>query len=265
MEFSGGCAGGNEHPVYRGRTLRFTPEAVPGGTKVSKVARMRPASLVWLFDVDGTLLLTQGAGRMAIAAALRERFGIEDDLAHVAFAGRTDPLIVADALRPHGLEPDGDPLWDTIAAQMRRLMDPPRGGLLPGVPALLDAIAAEPAWVLALLTGNVHEMARIKLDAFGVYERFAFGAFGDEAADRDALAIVAVERAAQRHGVTPARCIVVGDTEHDIACARAAGAHAVAVATGSRTRAELAARSPDLLLDDLTDAAALVRWARALG
>ncbi len=228
---------------------------------------MTPVSLVWLFDVDGTLLLTDGAGRRAIAAALRERYGVDDDLAHVPMAGRTDPLIVADALRAHGIAfPDGEraALWDAILAHMRRLMTPPAGGLLPGAAAVLDAVGAEPGWVTALLTGNVRGMARIKLGAFGVFDRFAFGAFGDEAPDRNALAVLAVARAAERYGVPAERCVVVGDTEHDIACARAAGARVVAVATGGRSRELLAAHAPDLLLDDLRDPAALVGWARAL-
>lgn len=228
---------------------------------------MDRARIVWLFDVDGTLLLTEGTGRLAIAAGLRERYGVEDDLARVPMAGRTDLLIVADALRLHGLAPvdaEHEALWRAIVAHMERLMDPPRGGLLPGVAELLDRVGREPGWVSALLTGNVAPMARIKLGAFGIHERFAFGAFGDEAPDRDALAVLAVRRAADRCGVPPARCVVVGDTEHDIACARAAGARAVAVATGGRTREVLAAHAPDLLLDDLTQADTLVDWARSL-
>jgi phosphoglycolate phosphatase-like HAD superfamily hydrolase len=225
-----------------------------------------PASLVWLFDVDGTLLLTQGAGRDALSLALRDQFGVEDDLTGIPFAGRTDTLILADVLRRHGLDfHDGDRerFWDRVTAHMRALMDPPRGGLLPGVRSLLDTIGAEPGWVRALLTGNVGEMARIKLEAFGVYDAFAWGAFGDEAPDRNELAKLAVRRAAERHGVTPERCIVVGDTEHDIACARAAGARVVAVATGSQSMQVLAAHRPDLLLGNLDDAPALVEWGRA--
>jgi phosphoglycolate phosphatase len=241
---------------------------VTSGACVYAAGVMVNDTLVWLFDVDGTLLLTEGAGRKAIAAALQERYGVEDDLAHIAMAGRTDPLIVADALRAHGLEPDGegerDALWQAIFAHMRRLMTPPRGGLLPGVSDCLDRVGDDPAWVPALLTGNVREMARIKLAAFGLYDRFAFGAFGDEAPDRNALAVIAVERAADLHGVPPSRCVVVGDTEHDIACARAAGAHVVAVATGGRPRALLAAHEPDLLLDDLREADRLMDWARTL-
>jgi len=223
------------------------------------------ASLVWLFDVDGTLLLTQGAGRDALSLALRDQFGVEDDLSGIPFAGRTDTLILADVLARHGLEfRDGERerFWGRVTAHMRALMDPPRGGLLPGVRPLLDTIGAEPGWVRALLTGNVAEMARIKLEAFGVYDAFAWGAFGDEAVDRNELAKLAVRRAAERHGVTPERCVVVGDTEHDIACARAAGAKAVAVATGGPTKEALEACAPDLLLDDLRDPGAILGWIR---
>jgi len=226
-----------------------------------------PASLVWLFDVDGTLLLTKGAGREALMRALVAEYGIEDDLKSIPFAGRTDLLIVGDIAARHGLDLGDGALprfFEVVAGHMRTLMAPPRGGLLPGVETLLRTIASEPAWVTALLTGNESEMARIKLEAFGVFDAFAWGAFGDEAPDRNELARLAVRRAAERHGVSPERCIVIGDTEHDIACARAAGAKAVAVATGSQDRDALARFGPDLLLDDLRDAGALVDWARRL-
>jgi len=224
-----------------------------------------PASLVWLFDVDGTLLLTQGAGRDALSLALRDQFGVEDDLSGIPFAGRTDTLILADVLARHGLEfRDGERerFWGRVSAHMRALMDPPRGGLLPGVRPLLDTIGAEPGWVRALLTGNVAEMARIKLEAFGVYDAFAWGAFGDEAVDRNELAKLAVRRAAERHGVTPERCVVVGDTEHDIACARAAGAKVVAVATGSQSSEVLGACGPDLLVENFESVLPILQWIR---
>lgn len=225
-------------------------------------------SLVWLFDIDGTLLLTQGAGRDALILALRDHFGVHDDLQGIAFSGRTDPLIVADILARHRLEFVGDGhdrFWDLVVDHMQRLMDPPRGGLLPGVPAVLDRVGSRSDWVPALLTGNVTRMADLKLAAFGVRERFAFGTYGQEGVDRDALARLAVSRAAERHGVGPERCIVVGDTEHDVQCARAAGAHAVAVATGSRSLAQLQACAPDLALADLTQPAQLFEWAERLG
>ena len=225
-------------------------------------------SLVWLFDIDGTLLLTQGAGREALVRALAKHYAIEDDLTGIPFAGRTDLLITNDIAARHGIVfEDGQRarFFAAVAEEMRGLMRPPRGALLPGVAELLGAVSAEPAWVSALLTGNESEMARIKLEAYGIAHRFAWGTFGEEGPDRDAIARLAVARAAERHGVTPDRCVVVGDTEHDVTCARSAGAMAVAVATGSHTRDRLAAREPDLLLDDLRDAATLMAWARGLG
>ncbi len=231
--------------------------------------KTHPASarLVWLFDVDGTLLLTQGAAHEAFVRAVRSEMGIEDALEDIAFAGRTEPLIVGDILAKHGrafTDGEQERFFAAVVRHMRDVFHPGRGGLLDGVPAVLDAIEREPGWEMALLTGNMTRMAEIKLERFGILERFAFGAFGEEAADRNALACIAVERARERYGVSAARCVVVGDTEKDIACARAAGARVVAVATGSCTRAELERHRPDLLLDDLTSADALLEWARAL-
>ena len=229
---------------------------------------MAPAHrLVWLFDVDGTLLLTDGAAREAFSFAVRQRLGVEDDLRGIAFAGRTDPVILAEILNKHGRDlPDGEAprFWAAAYARMEALLTPGRGRLLPGVPELLAAVDQEPAWVPALLTGNTTGMARIKLGHFGIAGRFAYGAFGEEAEDRNALARVAVARAQERYGVPPGRCIVIGDTEHDIACARAAGARVVAVATGMCERAVLASHAPDLLLDDLSDAAPCLAFARAV-
>ena len=222
--------------------------------------------LVWLFDVDGTLLLTEGAARQAFAFALNERLGIPDDLSDIRFDGRTEPLILADILAKHRLTlADGEEarFWDGVFARMRATLVPPRGHLLPGVPELLDRVQGEPGWLTALLTGNMTEMARIKLARFGLEGRFAFGAYGEEAPDRNALAIQAVARAAG-YGVPPSRCIVLGDTENDIACARAAGARAVAVATGVCPRATLEAHRPDLLLESFADPAPLLDWARGV-
>jgi phosphoglycolate phosphatase-like HAD superfamily hydrolase len=227
---------------------------------------MHTARLVWLFDVDGTLISTDGAAREAFARTVRDRLGVEDDLKDIPFAGRTDPLILGDILAKHGVTlGDGaiDQFWRATHAEMGALLAPGRGRVLPGVVEVLDAVAAEPAWVSALLTGNTAGMARVKLGHYGLADRFAFGAFGDEAPDRNSLACIAVDRAS-RYGVPPGRCIVVGDTEHDVACARAAGARVVAVATGVSPRAELALHQPDLLLEDLTDAAGLVAWARKI-
>ncbi|OGF05569.1 MAG: hypothetical protein A2W00_10545 [Candidatus Eisenbacteria bacterium RBG_16_71_46] len=223
--------------------------------------------LAWLFDVDGTLLTTEGAARQAFSAALHDRLGVDDPLTDIAFSGRTEPRILRDILDKHGrhfLDGDEAAFWNAVFDRMRVLLVPPRGRLMPGIPALLDAVEREPGWVMGLLTGNMTEMGQIKLRRFGIERRFAFAAFGEQAEDRNALARLAVARLGERYGIPPARCIVVGDTEHDIACARAAGARVVAVATGGIARADLEAHRPDLVLDDLTRRGALLDWARGI-
>ena len=223
--------------------------------------------LAWLFDVDGTLLLTGGAAREAFACAVSDHLGVGDDLQDIGFSGRIEPLILRDILRKHGRSFDSAEearFWDSVFAHMRRLLRPGRGRLMPGIPQLLDRIAAEPDWVMGLLTGNMTQMARIKLGHFGLDGRFAFGGFGEMAPDRDALARALVRRVGREHGVPAQRCVVVGDTEHDIACARAAGARVIAVATGGTDLSTLAAAEPDLLLDDLQEADAIMRWAGAI-
>ena len=214
-----------------------------------------------LFDIDGTLLLTGGAGKRAMERAFLDLFGVADALSGVSMAGRTDRWLAELALTRHGLEVSPGNLeafrvryLDALEASIH---EPGAGrrGLLPGVEPLLDRLAGRDAWHLALLTGNYRDGARIKLSHFGLWDRFGWGAFGDEHAERGALARSAVE-AAPSQGVRLAdarHAVVIGDTPFDIACARAAGASVVAVATGHHTRDELAACTPDLLVDDLTD------------
>jgi HAD superfamily hydrolase (TIGR01549 family) len=224
-------------------------------------------SLAWLFDIDGTLLSTEGAAREAFADATRIVLGVEDHLEDIGFAGRTEPLILADILRKHGRRFDAAEearFWDTVFTRIRVRLAPPRGRVLAGVERVLDAVEREPGWRLGLLTGNMTEMARLKLRRFGLERRFGLWACGEEAEDRDALARLAVARVRERWGLPPERCVVVGDTIHDIACARAAGARVAAVATGIGERDGLAARAPDLLLDDLSDPGPLLAWARGL-
>jgi phosphoglycolate phosphatase-like HAD superfamily hydrolase len=223
--------------------------------------------LAWIFDVDGTLLLTEGASREAFALAARDALGRPDDLSDIAFAGRTEPLIFADILAKHSLavSEEGEArFWNSVFGHMRGRLAPGRGRVLPGVTPLLDAIAAEPAWITGLLTGNMTQMARIKLGHFGLRDRFAFGAFGEEASDRGSLARALVARLGREHGIPPAHCLIVGDTEHDIACARAAGARVLAVATGSRTLAELTPLGPDLALESLAETERILAWARGI-
>lgn len=219
-----------------------------------------------LFDIDGTLLHSGGAGKRAMVAAFRDLFGCENGFADVQMAGRTDPEIVREALQKQGIA------WDPalVEAFRRRYLEligpeleapSPTKRLMPGIPAVLDALQALGFVTLGLLTGNWRGGAEAKLSHFGINGYFRLGAFADDAEQRDRLLPFALQRMRQLTGlaIPPERVVVVGDTIRDIECARPHGAVTLAVATGGNTAAELAAASPDYLLADLSDSAAVVR------
>lgn len=212
-----------------------------------------------LFDIDGTLLLTGGAGKRSMDRAFEDLHGVADAFASVSMAGRTDRWLAVQALERHGLPVTHEQLERFRARYLEHLKlaihEPGRGtkGVMPGVTPLLDALAGRPEVHAVLLTGNYEGGARVKLQHFDLWHRFAWGTFGDDHAERDALARAAVGDAPAR-GVTlrdPAHAVVIGDTPFDVACARAAGARVVAVATGSHTADQLRACDPDLVVADL--------------
>jgi phosphoglycolate phosphatase-like HAD superfamily hydrolase len=213
-----------------------------------------------LFDVDGTLLLARGAGRRALARALEEVFGTAGDLDAYDLRGKTDLQVVHDVMMAAGVPSAAVArgmarcFW-TYARRLREEIGDGRGvQVLPGVPELLGRLRDAGA-LLALLTGNTEEGARIKLHPTGLLPLFRTGAYGSDDPDRRRLAALAAGRAQALAGraFAPRDVVVVGDTPHDIDCARAFGAVAVAVATGQVSRDELAAASPDLLFDDFSD------------
>ncbi len=221
-----------------------------------------------LFDIDGTLVLTGGAGKRSMDRAFEEVFGVPEAFAEVSMAGRTDRWLVETALERHGVTATSERLA-AFRARYLALLDAAIGepgcgrrGVMPGVREALARLRTRDDAHLALLTGNYAEGARIKLEHFGLWDHFAWGAFGDDHAERDALARAAVAEASAR-GIAladPAHAIVIGDTPFDIACARAAGARVVAVATGHHGLDELRAHQPDLALGDLRDLDALVAF-----
>lgn len=203
-----------------------------------------------LWDIDGTLLRTAGAGREALDHAFRVVHGWEDATQGVHVAGSTDRAILRDVgARFGGAMVDHDAVRDQYLAALEvRLADPARVQRCPGVTEALDAVEARAH--SALLTGNWEAGARLKLGACALWERFAWGAFADDAEDRDALVPIARARARAR-GLDVREVVVVGDTPADVGCARAGGAVAVAVETGFATPEALAASRPDLQLPDL--------------
>ena len=211
-----------------------------------------------LFDIDGTLLTSGGAGERALRRGFRERFGIDDDLARVEIAGRTDSGIARRMLAAHDLPETPENLtafFDGYLHFLAHELPGSQGGLLPGIVGLLEALQPRPDIVLALLTGNLERGAKLKLIHYGVWHYFEFGAYADDHHDRDQLGHFARTRAREKHGIDfPLdQVFVLGDTPHDISCARAIGAKAIAIATGKFSRAELGALAPDYLFDDLAD------------
>ena len=220
-----------------------------------------------LFDIDGTILVSDGAGRRAIHRALREVFGGTGPGDH-RFDGKTDPQIVRELMRLDGHDDARidaglpDVLDRYVRYLERELADPayaPR--LLGGVLPLLAALEARDDVTLGLLTGNVEAGARAKLRAAGVDPgRFANSAFGSDSEHRPDLPAVAQRRATESLGaaIPGDRVVVIGDTPADVQCGRAIGARAIGVATGRYAAEELEAHGPAFVFADLTDTRAVV-------
>jgi phosphoglycolate phosphatase-like HAD superfamily hydrolase len=218
---------------------------------------------VYLFDIDGTLLNTGGAGQRAMERALRAAFGLTDLSHDVPAAGRTDRAITADLFRHHGIA-DEPANWqrflDAYVEQLPRSLAELNGRVLPGVYDLLEALVTRGDVALGLLTGNFRRGADLKLLHYRLDHHFEFGGFGDDHFDRDDVARTALAEACRHldRQYAPDHIWVIGDTPSDVKCARAIGAHAVAVATGVYSYEELEPTRPDYLFADFSDPARLL-------
>jgi phosphoglycolate phosphatase len=220
-----------------------------------------------LFDIDGTLVLTGRAGVRAMNRACEEIIGRTDVLENIPVAGRTDWSILHDALHAIGHELDEDlfgRLRERYVTLLRDEIEVPGQGvkaIMPGVRELLDSLATREDVFLGLLTGNFEQGARIKLEHFNLWHYFRCGAYGDDAADRNALVPFALDRAyaCGLEAIASSAIFVVGDTPRDIECARAVGAVPVGVATGSYSVADLQGSGADIVFDDLSDTPAFLR------
>jgi phosphoglycolate phosphatase-like HAD superfamily hydrolase len=224
-----------------------------------------------LFDIDGTLVLTGGAGIRAMNRACEALLGRPDGLAGIPVAGRTDRSILLDAVSRAGHTLDEAllvQLRDAYIGYLRVEIEMPgrpqtaeslgpRGNVkavMPGIRQLLDVLHARDDLFVGLLTGNFEAGAQIKLEYFDLWKYFRCGAFGDDAADRNALVPFALERA-RRCGlpaIASDHILVVGDTPHDIACALAVGAVPIGVATGGYTSARLRESGANIVFEDLS-------------
>jgi phosphoglycolate phosphatase-like HAD superfamily hydrolase len=217
-----------------------------------------------LWDIDGTLIASGGAGMRALQSALRAVFGREGSLADIDFAGRTDTWIMRAVFEKFGLEPSPANFarfFDGYVAALPAELHNPQACVLPGVREILRAAAGHGAIAQGLLTGNMRRGAQAKLAHHGLWEHFAFGAFGDDSEFRNELGPHALRRALERHGIHfPADNVwVIGDTPHDIACGKIIGARTLAVATGSTTVDQLRTHAPTAALENLADTDAVLR------
>jgi len=220
-----------------------------------------------LFDIDGTLVLTGGAGLRAMNRACEHLVGHQCALDGVALAGRTDWIILDNALTNNGLALDPALLAELRRRYVEHLREeielPGKGvkAVMPGIRELLEALAPRADMALGLLTGNFEEGARIKLEHFDLWKYFSCGAYGDDASDRNHLVPIAMERAKDcgLGDASPSQVFVIGDTPHDVACAHAAGATPIGVATGSYNVDQLRAAGAEIVFEDLSDTPAVVR------
>jgi len=241
------CVASHSVSLARRRGWPRRPRRTPGSDPRSQ--RSQPLKRLVLFDIDGTMLLTHGAGRSAIRQAFASELGIEGRFDEVRFDGKTDPQIIKEILElAEHPNPESE---DAIAAVCARYLEllqfelevgRSRVRVLPGVREVLSELELRSGVVLGLLTGNVERGAHLKLIAADIApERFTVGAFGSDAASRPDLPPIAVERAVHKHGWSPEGrdVVIVGDTPADMTCGNGIGARAIGVATGSYSVEEL--------------------------
>jgi phosphoglycolate phosphatase-like HAD superfamily hydrolase len=221
-----------------------------------------------LFDIDGTILLTDGAGKRAIHRALIDVFGATGPHDH-AFGGKTDPQIVRELMRlvghedPH-IDERMEDLLDRYVGYLNEELEAQPEGVrtMPGIHELLDTLDRRDDAILGLLTGNLVAGARAKLIAADIDpDRFVVGAYGSDHEVRGELPAVAQRRALETLGVdVPGHdVVVIGDTPADVQCGRSIGARAIAVATGHFSIEQLMEHAPAAIFEDLSDTAAVVR------
>jgi len=210
-----------------------------------------------LFDIDGTLIRTGGAGVKAFAKVFSTEFNVPNGTDHISFAGRTDVSLVREFFIRHQIDPSETNFrrfFDNYVFWLDQVLGENQGQVLPGVHNLISRFQAQPEPpVIGLLTGNIRLGAQIKLTHFGLWQHFQTGAFGDDHEDRNQIALIAKERAQQcaQQKLRGEEILVIGDTPFDIACGKAISAKVLAVATGVCPLSQLEEHKPTWAVPDL--------------
>ena len=211
-----------------------------------------------LFDIDGTLLRSNGAGKSTIANALEDTFGTAGPCDTYRMAGKTDPLIISDLMGAAGketaeIEEKLPAIYERMMFYAQKIFSEENVFPCPGVPTLLEVLKGREDVLLGLLTGNIVGTAPLKLAAAGIEPSlFKLGAYGSDHKDRNQLPSFALQRATALTGqpFNGQNTTIIGDTPADIACARAIGARVVAVSSGSYSSNSLTQFQPDFLLEN---------------
>ena len=212
-----------------------------------------------LFDIDGTLLHSGGAGKRAMVVAFEQVYGVADGFHDIRMSGKTDGAILREALDMQNLPWVGNQVdhfrktyFQLLEQEIKILTDMQR--LMPGVRPLLERLRGQPHLVLGLLTGNWCRSGFIKLQHFGLDSYFQLGSFADDSERREELLPFVVQRFQAKYAqpLSAGDIFVIGDTPSDIRCARPHGVRTVAVATGPYTIAELKTENPDFPFEDFS-------------
>ena len=217
-----------------------------------------------LWDIDGTILHSTGAGMKALQQALGNVFGVTGSLEGIDFAGRTDPAIIRQIFARYGIEASKENFSlyiDGYISVLPTILANSDSRILPGAAEVVRQAADHPRVAQGLLTGNLRRGAEVKLGFHSLWEFFPIGAFSDDSEIRNELGPFALARAKRHWGqeFSGAQVWIIGDTPHDIACARAFGGRALAVATGKSGATDLSKHGPDAVLENLADTEAFWR------
>ena len=211
-----------------------------------------------LWDIDGTLIDSGGAGERALRLALKREFAIEDSLNWLEYFGRTDAWIARAILQNHHGTASPETIRRFLNAYLQALAEEihnPHAHILPGIAAIIATATRHPLMAQGLLTGNLRQGAEVKLGHLGLWASFPFGAFADDSEHRNELGPFALRRASSYCGTDfrPKDVFVIGDTPHDIACGKAIGAQTIAVATGRFSGEQLRSHNPTMVFEDFAN------------